>query len=83
MERLLLAKILSGLTKTNVEETFIKAMMELGTTGAFLVYLYIRNGRQEKSMKEVSEALGRNTRVLIKVAQKHGLIDEADELIEE
>jgi hypothetical protein len=66
-----------------MEETVLKALMELGTTGAFLAYLYIRNGRQEKSMKEVSDGLNRNTKVLIKVAQKHGYMNEADSLIEE
>lgn len=73
-----------------MEETILKSFMELGTTGAFLVYLYIRNGRQEKSMNKVSDALDkineaqeRHTRVLIKVSEKHGMMTDADKLIEE
>ena len=73
-----------------MEEALIKSFMELGTTGAFLVYLYIRNGKQEKAMGQISEsleknnnALDRHTKVLIKVATKHGLLDEADQLISE
>lgn len=73
-----------------MEDTFIKSVMELGTTGAFLTYLYIRNGKQEKASAKVAEALAkvsdsqdRNTKVLIKVAMKHRLLDEADDLIAE
>lgn len=66
-----------------MEESIIKPFLELGTTGAFLVYLYIKNGRQEKFNGKVVEALDRNTKVLIKVAQKHKLMDDAEVLIEE
>lgn len=72
-----------------MEESLIKAFLELGTTGAFLVYLYIRNGKHEKALQGVTDTLNkvndsqeRNTKVLIKVAQKHKLLDEADDLIE-
>lgn len=66
-----------------MEESILKSFMELGTTGAFLVYLYIRNGKQEKAMGKISETMDRNTKVLIKVATKHRLLDEAEELIEQ
>lgn len=65
-----------------------KQFIDLGVTGAFLIYLYIKNGRAEKVQVKVAEALDRvnasqdrNTKVLIKVAQKHKLLDEADDLI--
>lgn len=68
----------------------IKAFTDLGVTGAFLLYLYIRNGRQEKSIAKVfsvldknNNSLDRNTKILIKVAMKHKLLEEADELIKE
>lgn len=64
-----------------MEDTIIKSFLDLGTTGAFLVYLFIKNGRQEKFNDKVVGAMDRNTKVLIKVATKHGYIDEADELM--
>lgn len=66
-----------------MEEPLLKSFMDLGVTGAFLVYLYIKNGRSEKAHASMTHALNRNTKVLIKVAQKHGYIEEADELIKE
>ncbi len=84
-----------------MEETLLKSFMDLGVTGAFLVYLYIKNGRQEKSNAKVAETIDesnkrwvgvierfsdtqeRHTKVLIKVAQKHKLVDEAEDLIKE
>lgn len=70
-----------------LDET-IKQFIDLGVTGAFLIYLYVRNGRAEavldrinNSMEKNSESIERNTKVLIKVAQKHKLMDEADELM--
>lgn len=73
-----------------MEPEIFKQFIDLGVTGAFLVYLYIKNGRAEKVQMKVAEALDkvhagqdRNTRVLIKVAQKHKLLDEADELIQD
>ena len=76
-----------------METELIKSVVDLGGTvtvvGAFLWYLRDRNGRQEKAMHEVAVAqnkttdvLDRNTRVLIKVAQKHNLLNDVDELIE-
>lgn len=72
-----------------MEELLVKGFLELGTTGAFLVYLYIRNGKHDTAMnkiadtlKEVNESQERNTKVLIKVAIKHKFFDEADDLIE-
>jgi hypothetical protein len=72
-----------------MEPEFYKQFMDLGVTGAFLVYLYIKNGRAEKVQMKVADALDkvnasqdRNTKVLIKVAQKHKLLDDADGLIE-
>ena len=56
--------------------------LDLGVTGAFLFYLYIKNSRQEKFNDKVVAALDRNTKVLIKVATKHGYMDEAEDLIE-
>lgn len=66
-----------------MDDSLLKSFMDLGATGAFLVYLYIKNGRQEKFNEKVVDALARNTRVLIKVAQKHSLIHEADDLIDD
>lgn len=57
--------------------------MDLGITGGFLLYLYMRNGKQEKAMDHVAQELNRNTKVLIKVATKHGLLNEAEDLINE
>lgn len=66
-----------------MEPEMIKNFVDLGVTGAFLIYLWNRNGKQEKAMGKVADGLNRNTRVLIKVAQKHKLLDEADQLIEQ
>ncbi len=66
-----------------MEIDLLKNFLDLGVTGAFLIYLYIRNGRQEKATSKMADALNRNTKVLIKVAQKHRLLDEAEELINE
>lgn len=60
-----------------------KSFLDFGVTGAFLVYLYMRNGKQEKAMNKIADEMNRNTKVLIKVAQKHKLINEADSLIDE
>jgi hypothetical protein len=72
-----------------MEPELTKQFMDLGVTGAFLIYLYIKNGRAEKIQIKLAEALDkvnasqdRNTKVLIKVAQKHKLLDDADDLIE-
>lgn len=71
-----------------MEPEIFKQFIDLGVTGAFLIYLYIKNGRAEKVQVKVAEALDRvnasqdrNTKVLIKVAQKHKLLDDADDLI--
>jgi len=71
-----------------VEETLVKAFLELGTTGAFLVYLFVRNGKHDKSLSRIADTLDkvnesqeRNTKVLLKIAMKHKLFHEADELI--
>lgn len=66
-----------------MEPEFFKSAMDLGVTGAFLIYLYYRNGKQEKAMTKMADGLNRNTKVLIKVAQKHKLLDEVEELINE
>lgn len=70
-----------------MEAEVFKQFIDLGVTGAFLIYLYIKNGRAEKVQMKVAEALDRvnhsqdrNTKVLIKVATKHKLLDDADEL---
>lgn len=73
-----------------MQPELFQPFLDLGVTGAFLFYLYIKNGRAEKVQMKVAEALekvnagqDRNTKVLIKVAQKHKLLDEADDLINE
>lgn len=66
-----------------MEPEFFKSAMDLGVTGIFLMYLYYRNGKQERAMTKVADGLNRNTKVLIKVAQKHKLLDDADDLINE
>ena len=77
-----------------MESTFLQSAGEFGGTVfivvAFIWYLRDRNGKQERAMGKVSDALDRvaqgqekNTKVLIKVAMKHKLLDEADELIGE
>ena len=69
-----------------IDQAIIPSIIGLGPTAfvsiSFLYYLYLRNGREEKAMAKLNESIERNTRVLIKVALKHKLIDEAEELIE-
>lgn len=66
-------------------ETF-QQFLDLGGTVAvvvaFIWYMRDRNGKQERAMHRMSEAVEKNTKVLIKVAVKHKLIKEVDELIE-
>ena len=63
----------------------LKVVAQLGGTVAvvfaFLWYLRDRNGKLEKSLNRMAEAMDKNTKVLIKVAVKHKLIKEVDELI--
>lgn len=70
----------------------LKVVAQLGGTVAvvfaFLWYLRDRNGKLEKTLNKMAEsmahttdAVNKNTKVLIKVAQKHKLIKEVDELI--
>jgi hypothetical protein len=59
------------------------SLLDFGVTGAFLFYLYIKNGRAEKMQQGMTDALERNTRVLIKVATKHGYMEDADDLMKE
>ena len=69
-----------------MDTEIIKSLIDLGGTVtvvfAFLWYLRDRNGRQEKALSEISKSLQKNTMILIKVAQKHKLIKEIDELIQ-
>lgn len=63
----------------------LKSVIDLGGTvavvGAFLWYLRDRNGRHERAMTKLSDSVDKNTKVLIKVAIKHKLIKEVNELI--
>ena len=63
----------------------LKVVAQLGGTVAvvfaFLWYLRDRNGKLEKALTKLSESQDRNTKVLIKVAIKHKLIKDVDELI--
>lgn len=75
---------------SNMDPEIIKTVAELGPTGAFLIYLYIRNGRAERVLDRINDSLennnkelNRNTKVLIEVAQKHKLLEKADSLIME
>ena len=68
-----------------MEAETLKAISQLGGTVAvvfaFLWYLNIRNGKLEKSLNKMADAMEKNTKVLIKVATKHKLIKEIDELL--
>ena len=63
----------------------LKVVAQLGGTVAvvfaFLWYLRDRNGKLEKTLTKLAESMDKNTKVLIKVAVKHKLIKEVDELI--
>lgn len=63
----------------------LKQILDLGGTvavvGGFLWYLRDKNGKTEKIQQQMLEAIERNTKVLIKVATKHGYMDDADELM--
>ncbi len=58
--------------------------------GLFLWYLRDRNGKQDAAMKgvadtlkEINQSQERHTRVLMRVANKSGLKDDADELMKD
>lgn len=60
----------------------------VATVGMFLWYLMQRNAKQERAMKDVTDRLEKvhqaqetHTRVLMKVADEHGLDGDADNLM--
>lgn len=70
-----------------MQEMF-QLVADLGVTGAFLYYLYMRNGKQEKAMGKISDALSKvdenlesNNKILMRVAEKHGQGQDVDEII--
>ena len=75
-----------------MELELIGRIIDLGGTvavvGIFIWYLYNRNGKQERAMDKVADHLdtigknqARHTKVLIRVANNHGLKDDADDLM--
>lgn len=74
-----------------MDEILLQAMQLGGTVfvvAIFIYYLIQRNGKTERSFKEVADTLKdvhksqeQHTRVLIKISEKHGLRDSAEDLI--
>lgn len=62
--------------------TIIQESPTIAVVLIFLWYQRDRNGKHTTQLEKMADNVERNTRVLIKVSQKHGLLDEADDLIE-
>lgn len=63
--------------------TLAKESPTIAVVVIFLWYQRDRNGKHTKQLENMATNIQRNTKVLIKVSQKHGLLDDADNLIEE
>lgn len=66
--------------------TDITTLAQLGgtvvTVAMFLWYMQSRNGKQENVLDNIHKAQEQHTRVLLKVAENHGLDREVNKLIE-
>lgn len=62
----------------------VQTVAQLGgtvfTAVSFLVYLYLKNGRDNRSHERVASALEAQTRTMVRFMEKYGLPDEANDL---